>query len=78
MAHIQYCLDDLDITGDPYDAQDAVEIRVWEEDSTLIVGLEVNEHGVWLVSTSDGGMFDAGTVVGDRAAALELAERTCR
>lgn len=50
--HLQFCQDGQDITGDPYAAQDATEVRAWTPDSTCL-GAVTLQGETWHASASD-------------------------
>lgn len=71
---IQYYDVDLDITGNPYDQEDASEIRVWEVGGGLVACLSPDDYGAW--SHIDGTVIGDGSREAAILHALELAEVT--
>lgn len=52
MAHLQFCANGQDITGDFYAAEDATEVRAWEED-TCLGAVALTAHDGWQACASD-------------------------
>ncbi len=55
MAHLQFCRDGRDSTGDWYAAEDTDEVRCWEEDGTCLGAVlkHYEDGGNWYASASD-------------------------
>ncbi len=60
MPHLQFCLDEADISADLYAAEDADEVRVWsiEDDGVLLAVAFDSDAGLWKYSNSDFGPGD--------------------
>lgn len=57
MPHLQFCLDEADITADIHAATDADEVRVWsiEDDGVLLAVALDPDAGLWRYASSDFG-----------------------
>jgi hypothetical protein len=53
MAHLQFCADGQDITGDPYAEENATEVRAWEEDGTCLGAVTLTRAFTWSACASD-------------------------
>ena len=52
MAHLQFCMNGQDITGDFYASEDATEVRAWTDDGTCLGAVREYRDG-WRASASD-------------------------
>jgi hypothetical protein len=60
MPHVQFCLEEADITADLHASEDADEVRVWsiEDDGVLLAVAFDPDANVWQYSSSDFGPGD--------------------
>lgn len=60
MPHLQFCLDEADISSDFHASDDADEVRVWsiEDDGVLLAVALDQDAGLWKYSNSDFGPGD--------------------
>ena len=53
MLHLQYIYEGQDVTGDPCRMPDADQVRLWQEDGTLLGAVERRADSHWYSSASD-------------------------